>query len=181
MTDEARNAETRKVDHILDAGYLTDLEHRPLQELRSMHDECLAVETEASFVRRLAQARIDILEAELDRRAAGGSLGDLVAALPRILADSGPRSSPATSRLPRHLGVASSGGFTRGFEHLVDDATLAKLPNVPEEDLRATLEQLRTLEREVSATRRALHGVIDRVESAIAVEVAAVELQDGSS
>ena len=54
-----------------------------------MDEECREVETELSYVRRLAQARIDIIRAEIDRRAAGGSLGDLIAALPEILADDG--------------------------------------------------------------------------------------------
>ena len=43
-----------------------------------MDHECAEIETELSYVRRLAQARIDIIQAEVDRRAAGGSLGDLI-------------------------------------------------------------------------------------------------------
>ena len=115
-------------------------------------------------MRRLAQARIDILEAELDRRAKGGSIGDLVAALPQILADAGPRGDPSTSRLPRHLAPAPVLAGRRGLEHLIEDATLVNLPTLSEEELGTTLEQLRTLEHEVSQRRRALHGVIDAIE-----------------
>ena len=158
----------RRVDRILDPAYLGDLDTRSLDELHGMHEECFEVETETSYVRRLAQARIDILEAELERRAAGGTVGDLVAALPRILADEGPRGAPASSRLPRHLGPAPAVEFARGMEYLISDATLANLPTIPDDELRETLSQLRELEREVSDRRRALHRAIDRIELAVA-------------
>lgn len=149
---------------MLEPAYLDGLRDRSLDEVRSMHEECLAVETEVSFVRRLAQARIDIVDAELDRRARGGSIGDLVAALPDILADP-PRSDPASSRLPRHLGPPADIPWRRGLEHLVTDATLVNLPTLAEEELHSALEQLRRLEQEVSAQRRALHRVIDTIEA----------------
>ena len=83
--------------------YLADLEARSVDELRAMHAECLELETEVSYVRRLTQARIDILEAEIERRASGGSLEDLIHAAPQILADPGPRGNPASSRLPLQM------------------------------------------------------------------------------
>ena len=50
-----------------------------------MHEECAEAELALSYFRRLAQARMEILEAERARRERGGSVGDLVADLPRIL------------------------------------------------------------------------------------------------
>ena len=88
---------------VLDPAYSDGLETLPEAELRAKHAECLELETEVSYVRRLTQARIDILEAELDRRASGKTLGDLIDDLPRILADSGPRGNPATSRIPQQM------------------------------------------------------------------------------
>jgi hypothetical protein len=154
----------RRVDTMLEPAYLEGLSDRTLEDVRAMHEDCLEVETEVSFVRRLAQARIDIVEAELDRRARGGSVGDLVAALPDILADP-PRSAPAQSRLPRHLAPAADITWQRGLEHLITDATLVNLPTLSEDELRAALDQLRVLEKEVSAQRQALHRVIDRIEA----------------
>ena len=58
---------------VLDPAYLAGVEDRPVDELRAMHAECLELETEVSYVRRLAQARIDIVEAELDRRRAAAA------------------------------------------------------------------------------------------------------------
>jgi hypothetical protein len=154
----------RRADVILEPSYVEGLVDKPIDEVRAMHEECLEVETEVSYVRRLAQARIDIVLAELDRRAAGGTIGDLVAALPQILADDGPRSDPATSRLPRHLAPAPAIEWRRGLERLITDATLVNLPTLTEDELRATLEQLRELEAETSGRRSGLHGVIDQIE-----------------
>jgi hypothetical protein len=153
---------------MLEEGYLDGLEAKPLDEVRTMHEECLEVETEVSYVRRLAQARIDIVRAELDRRSAGGSVGDLVAMLPKILADDSPRTDPAHSRLPRHLAPSPAITWRRGLERLITDATLVNLPSLTEDELNDTVEQLRTLEGEMSERRRALHGVIDGIESDLA-------------
>ncbi|MEX0663170.1 MAG: aerial mycelium formation protein [Acidimicrobiia bacterium] len=155
----------RRLDVMLEPSYLDDLGGLDLDGVRALHEECLAVETEVSYVRRLAQARIDIVEAELDRRTRGGSIGDLIAALPQILADDTPRSSQSSSRLPRHLGPAPVIPWRRGLERLITDATLLNLPTLSEEELRSTLEQLRELETEVSGKRRALHRVIDAIEA----------------
>ena len=150
---------------MLEPSYLDGLGDLDMDGVRALHEECLAVETEVSYVRRLAQERIDIVEAELDRRARGGSIGDLVAALPQILADDSPRTEPASSRLPRHLAPAPVIPWRRGLERLITDATLVNLPTLSEEELRSTLEQLRELEHEVSDKRRSLHRVIDALEA----------------
>jgi hypothetical protein len=158
----------RRVDVMLAPEYLAGLGDQTLDQVRAMHEECLEVETEVSYVRRLAQARIDIVRAELDRRAAGGSVGDLVSALPRILADDTPRAAPERSRLPRHLAPAPNIEWKRGLEHLITDATLVNLPTMSDEALQQTLEKLGELERETSERRRQLHGVIDAVEAGLA-------------
>ena len=153
---------------MLEEGYLEGLDAKSLDDVRAMHEECLEVETEVSFVRRLAQARIDIVRAELDRRSAGGSVGDLVAMLPKILADESPRADQAHSRLPRHLAPSPAITWKRGLERLITDATLVNLPTLTEDELRDTVDQLRTLEGEMSDRRRALHVIIDGIESELA-------------
>jgi hypothetical protein len=159
----------RRLDVMLEEGYLDGLDAKSLDDVRAMHEECLEVETEVSYVRRLAQARIDIVRAELDRRSAGGSVGDLVAMLPKILADeSHPRADPAHSRLPRHLAPSMAITWKRGLERLITDATLVNLPTLTEDELRDTVDQLRTLEGEMSDRRRALHVIIDGIESELA-------------
>jgi flagellar motility protein MotE (MotC chaperone) len=58
--------------------------------------------------------------------------------------------------------------WRRGRERLITDATLAKLPNLDDDELRSTIGELGELEREVSQQRRELHQVIDRMEADLA-------------
>jgi hypothetical protein len=162
----------RRIDRVLGPDYLVDLGKRSLDEVRDMDHECGEIETELSYVRRLAQARIDIIQAEIDRRASGGSLGDLVESLSKILADDSPRQDPASTRLADPLTAASEINFNRGLERLISDATLANLPTLSEPELQTTLEQLRQLEQEVSTNRTTLHSVQDALGRDLAERLA---------
>ena len=53
-------------------------------------------------------------------------------------------------------------------ERLITDATLAKLPDLDDDELRSTIRELGELEQEVSQQRRELHRVIDRMEADLA-------------
>lgn len=163
----------RRIDRILAEGYADGLDARSVDELHVMERECLEVETEVSYIRRLAQGRIDILEAERDRRAAGGTLGDLIAALPEILSDAGARSDQANTRAQSVLAPADGIEWNRGIERLVSDATLVNLPTLSEGELQATLGQLRELERDLSGRRRSLHALIDGLTHELADRLAA--------
>jgi hypothetical protein len=158
----------RRIDKVLDPKYLAGLDGWSLDEVRRCHTECLEIETELSYVRRVAQARVDILEAELDRRAGGGSVGDLIASLPEILSDEEPRPPAERSRFPRQLAPSMEIPWRRGLERLIADGTLADLPTLSDEELRSTIAQLGELERQASAQRSALHGVIRRLEADVA-------------
>lgn len=162
----------RRIDRVLGPDYLADLDRRSLDELRVMDQECGEIESELSYVRRLAQARIDIIRAEIDRRAAGGSLGDLVESLSKILADDTPRPDPASTRFADPLTSASEIDFNRGLEGLISDATLANLPTLSDAELQTALEQLARLEEEVSANRSALHAVKDALARDLAQRLA---------
>jgi hypothetical protein len=166
MTDQEGSSQParHRIDRVLDPTYVAELPHLSFDALRSRHDECRDLENEVSYVRRLCHARLDILRAEADRRAAGGSIGDLVAALPRILADEGPRAPAAQSRLPSTLVPTVEGGWADGLEQIVFDDTLANLPSLSDDDLRAGTDGLVRLEGEVSSRRRELHRVIDAIE-----------------
>src|SRR3954470_18231757 len=148
---------------VLDPAYLAQVESHSVEELRSMHAECLELETEVSYVRRLTQARIDILEAEIERRTNGGSLEDLISRLPEILSDSGPRGNPASSRLPLQMAPEQDSEWAPDFERF--DGVLANLPTLSETELEEAIAGLRALEREVSDQRRELFAVIDRIDT----------------
>jgi hypothetical protein len=165
----------RRLDRVLDPVYLEGLRHRPVDEVESMKDECVDLETEASFVRRLAQARIDILVAERRRRADGGSLDELIAGLAGILADDGPRPSPAQAHLPQVLHPSPEIEWTRGLERLVGDDTLVRLPDLSDDELGETETRLRELETEVSTVRHRLHEVLHALEMELAARTQATQ------
>lgn len=161
--------EQRRVDRVLEPDYLTDLSSRGEDELRGMRRECAEVETEYSYLRRLAQGRLAILEAERDRRARGAPLSELIERLPEILAgEEPPRPDPARSRVPTLLAPKKLSGYHRGLERLVEDDTLANLPNLSDAEVDESIEQLHALERDVSEIRRKLHGVIDTLAEELA-------------
>ncbi len=160
---------TERVQRLLDPGYATGLETRSLEQLRSMHEECSQAELALSYYRRLAQARMEILEAEVARRERGGSVGDLVADLPRILSAESGRSTIATTRgAPAAEGPTIDLRWPDHREQLVVDTTLAKLPVLPLEELNATLAALEGFERELSDLRAQLHAVMDVIDRVIA-------------
>ena len=162
--------EQRRVDRVLDPDYLNDLAARSDDDLRGMRRECVEIETEYSYLRRLAQGRVAILEAEQDRRERGAPLSDLIDRLPQILADEEPpRPDPAKTRIPQLLAPAKLSGYQRGLERLIEDDSLANLPNLADDELEESTDQLRGLERDVSEMRHKLHVVI----GALADELAA--------
>src|SRR5689334_5349028 len=80
-------------ERIMSPDYLAGLQERPIDEVRTMRADCVEVETGLSYLRRMVQGPLDIVNHELARRANGEGAADLatvVADLPESLAD-GPR------------------------------------------------------------------------------------------
>ena len=159
---------TERVLRLLEPTYVSDLTPRSLEELRAMHDECARAELALSYYRRLAQARIEILEAEEARRARGGSVEELIADLPNILGAES-RSTIATTRgAPAADAPTMELHWPDGREQLVVDTTLAHLPTISADELAATLTSLREFEGELSDLRGQLHLVIDAIDRVLA-------------
>jgi hypothetical protein len=159
---------TERIQRLVAPAYVANLDARSLDDLRAMKSECNDVENTLSFMRRLAQARIEILDAEHVRRERGGTLEELVKDLPRILSGESGRSSITDTRVPPPDAPALDLHWPDGREQLIEDTTLAHLPLLPADELDSTLERLRAFERELSDLRQSMHGVIDVVEREIA-------------
>lgn len=159
----------RLVEKVQDPGFLEGLDVRPIEELRSMRDQCREAETELSFERRLCQARIDILSAELDRRE-GGSESSLLSRLPEILAEERqgrPTDTPLPSRAP-DLSIPRNADIPRRrVEEIVGEQTLARLPKLPTDEIRKIMTSLADHERRLSARRKAVQDVMDNIQAEI--------------
>ena len=162
----------RRIDAILSGTYTKDLASKSEEEVRELRDTAREIETEMSYLRRLAQSRLDIFKAETNRREKGGSLGDLIAMLPGILASGETRSSSSNSRLSSVLAPSPNIDFNRGMETLVSDDSLANLDVLEDAELAETIESLVEFEKEVSEKRKDLHKVIDVLEGEIATRTA---------
>lgn len=161
MTDPQPHG-NRRIDRVLAPDYLDRLGEVPMDELRALRREAEQEETDLSYLRRLLQGRLDILRAELARRADGGgdAAGDLVDALPRILSDEG---TSAPRGLGRHIAAEPSraDSHRRYVEALVADVDLSNLAAHDEESLTSVVATLEREERDVSAKRRAVQQVMD--------------------
>lgn len=149
----------RRIDRVLADDFLAGIESADLDRLRELRHEADQEDADLSYIRRLLQGRIDIVEAELRRRAPGGDEVSLVDQLAKILADD-TRSTRGTGR---HLSVEPSrvAEHRRDVERIVADAVLSDVSARSEEELSEALERLRDYEREVSSLRRRVQEVAD--------------------
>jgi hypothetical protein len=159
------------LERVTDEGYLTGLTELPMENVRAMRAECQSLENALSYVRRVAQGRLDIVGAELARRRAGGDpadLSELIGRLPDILADRTRPSGGGTARPPLDLS-GDDDGEAYGHEvdaifNPVDSGSLTAIDDPHLEDLR---EQLASYEQLTSARRQRLHAIIDALQAEI--------------
>jgi hypothetical protein len=154
-------------DHLLGDEELVGLESRPIDEVRSLRASCVDVETGLSYLRRLVQGSLDIIERELMRRGAGGdpqSVGELVDQLPDILGEV-PRP-PGVGRLTQTLEPTEfDDELVDAYNALVGDGRLAHVADLGGGQLVSLMDQLREVERQVSAKRSAFHVRIDALQA----------------
>lgn len=155
----------RLVDRVTDPSYIEGVTDKSDSDLKAMLAECTEAENEVSFERKLCQGRIDILKAELTRRQEGGDTSDLVARLPEILAgDSRTESGPLPSRAPDFSIPRNADIPRRRVEEIAGEQTLARLPQLPDEEIRSVIDALIEHEGNLSSRRRALHEVFDVIQ-----------------
>src|ERR1019366_9452816 len=150
----------RRMDRVLSGGSLDGLASLPLSEVRELRDQAEQEEADLSYLRRMLQGRVDIINAELARRS--GDAGDgasIIDQLPRILAD---ERSPARG-LGRHtvIGPSRVDEPRRLVERLVGDSDLSALAGRTAEQLQEVLERFADHERQISEQRHAAQIVMD--------------------
>lgn len=156
----------RLVERLVDPSFLEGLSDRSLTELRTARDECREGETELSFERRLCQARIDILSAEIEQRR-GGETGTLVDRLPQILGTDRPRPGGPPARAPDVSIPRNADVQRRRVEEIVGEQALARLSEVPEEELKSIIVSLAEHETAVSQRRKRVQEVMDQIQEEI--------------
>jgi hypothetical protein len=154
-------------DHLLDPEALAGLEHRPITDVRAQRAACIEVETGLSYLRRLIQGSLDIVGQAIEQRSNGGEaidVADLVDQLPSILGDALRPNSPGRlvetlepTRYDTELGAE--------YEEIVGGGRVARASDLGDTELAKLLDQLRELERRVSAQRHQYHERIDALQA----------------
>ena len=135
-----------------------------LRERRSVLDD---LDTELSVYRRMLHGRMDLLSFEMRRRS-GEETRTLIEALPQILADG--IDGPSRDTIPRDLPLTLpelSGEGNRAIDRVLGDDFLAHLPSLEDSDLEEIQVALTEAEREISAQRRTVFAVHDRISAEI--------------
>jgi hypothetical protein len=158
----------RRIDKVLGPDFLTGLTELPLAEVRILRHEAEQEEADLSYVRRLLQGHMDILRAELARRADGDDSIDekIVEHLSEVLADSGRHDHG----LGRYLRVEPSrvDEHRRGVEQIIADVAVSDVEGHSDEEVREALGRLESYEHIVSEDRRAVQRVMDELTAEVA-------------
>ena len=163
---EVRPGGRRRIDRVLSPDYTAGLEALDLAEVRARRDDAAQEETDLSYLRRLLHGRIDIVRAELKRRAEGGSQ-PVVDQLAKILADNA--LAPATgSGRHQSLEPSRAEAHRRHIEALVSDADLSDVGSLSDERLELALATYAAEEASVSQRRRQVQAVMDQLNAEIA-------------
>lgn len=163
----------RRIDQVLAEDFATGLGDLGIDELRVRRREAEQEEADLSYIRRMLQGRMDILRAELARRA-DGSGDTIVAHLSEVLADAG-RSDHGLGRFLR-VEPSRVDEHRRVVEQVIADVGVSDVGNHTDDELRASLGRLEGFERGVSEDRQRVQHVMD----ALTKEVAA-RYKDGSA
>lgn len=145
-------------------GSASELPHLGLPALRALRRSAQQEEADLSYLRRLLQGRIDILRAELARRADPAS--SLVDRLPEILADAPTRHRASARHVT--LGTPRSAEYRRLAETMLADVELADLGARSEQQLQEGMGRLVRHERQISGRRQNLQRTADDCSAEIA-------------
>ena len=170
--------ESADLQRFLAPTFLEAIGTRPMEELRSARTEVQEAEVAVSYVRRVVQGRLDIVEAERRRRSdpgeadggpdhAGEDHASIVEDLPGILADPGHSGRAAgPGRLPMHMDPGRHAeDLVAGVDREVDPNMLTELDSLSESELDVVAGSLRDIEHQLSAQRHSLHELLDVLQA----------------
>jgi hypothetical protein len=152
-----------------------ELDGLALPELRELRRQAQQEEADLSYLRRLLQGRIDILRAELTRRAApdepppvpgGTPERPVLDRLPEILTD-GPSQVRSSARHVT-LGTPHREEYREMADQMLADVELSDLGARTDRELHAAIGRLVRYEQDVSRHRRRLQDIVDGCSGEIA-------------
>jgi hypothetical protein len=158
-----------ELDRLLDPAFADDVATLDMVEIRRRREACQQREESVSYLRRVIQVRLDLLGSELARRQSGeppADMHELVARLPAILAEHS--RGPGFGQAPRELRLPDiDDELVNLVDAIISPGRLGDLDSIDTSELATLVQRLESLEHEVSAARRRLHGHIDALQAEI--------------
>lgn len=133
-----------------------------LDELRSLRSRLQDEDDAVSYVRRVAQGRLDLVRAETRRRATGGNADDLSGELRTVLSS---QLAAGTARPPRTSEQFVDDELGRELEALCASHGIGRLEALTDAELDRFAEVLTEFERRVSDDRRERFGRLDTLSA----------------
>jgi hypothetical protein len=133
-----------------------------LEELRSVRAELQREDDVVSYARRVAQARLDLIRAELVHRERGDEPSDLPSELRVVLSQ---QLTGGAARPPRPTDDLSDDPLARELDAICADGGFGRLETLSAEELHSLSEALHAYERRVSADRRERFDRLDALSA----------------
>ena len=137
---------------------MTTFAQMSLEEIRSRRSLLQAQEDAVSFVRRLAQGRLDLARDEGRRRASHDRSVNVESELAEVF---GQEHGGGSARPPRETNVATDHPLVVELERLCESIGFGSLRQLDVDSLQAAIDQLASFESARSSERRALFDEID--------------------
>lgn len=161
---EVRPGGRRRIDRVLDPDFAVDLASLDLDELRSRRDEAAQEETDLSYLRRLLQARADLVRAEQSHRA--GTPGSTVDDLADVLGAGVTGPAHGSGRFLT-VNPSRAGEHRRHGEVLAADPELSDVVHLDDDALARARTAFEVEERATSGARHQVQVVMDACNAEI--------------
>lgn len=143
-------------------GELTDPAELALDELRTLRRDLQLGDDAISYARRIAQARLDLVAAETDRRTSGA---DAVARADELRTVLSNQLTGGPARPPRPAEDLSDHPLAVELDTICSRHGFGRLPSLDVGELGVLAEAIGAFESEVSARRRALFARLDALSA----------------
>ena len=135
----------------------------PLDRLRALRSELQAEDDAVSYARRIAQARLDLVRAEIAQREAPTPANGIERELRDVLSShlTAPQSSGGSPRPPRPVDHVADHEWSHRLDRLCAEHGMGRLASLGRSELEALASALADFERLVSEDRQARFARLD--------------------
>ncbi len=147
---------------MVNAEDLLDPRALSLEELRSLRNRLQSEDDEVSYVRRVAQARVDLVRAEQHRRDRGEASDDLSSELRVVLST---HLTGGTPRPPRPVDNVADNALSDELDSVCAENGFSRLEELSSDELAGLERELTSFERRVSDDRRDRYDRLDALSA----------------